>query len=106
VEEGVIWTKDTSSLNKSNANEKVADCGTISLTLEQTTLFPGPPLGFPTPLFDCAMGLASVGSSRALATIEPSSIMEVSTIDNLYYASATGTFLVPRSASWYFSPSI
>jgi len=31
-----------------------------------------------------------------LATIEPSSTMEVSMIDNVYDASAAGTFLVPR----------
>jgi hypothetical protein len=60
----------------------------------------------PNTLFDCAMGLASVGASRALATIEPSSITEVSMLDNLYDASAAGTFLVPRSASGCLSPSI
>ena len=36
VEEGVIWAEDTSSLNESNANETVADRGTVSSTLEQT----------------------------------------------------------------------
>jgi hypothetical protein len=36
VEEGVIWTEDTSSLNESNANETVADRGIVSSTLEQT----------------------------------------------------------------------
>ena len=29
VAEGVIWTEETSSLNESNANETVADRGTV-----------------------------------------------------------------------------
>ena len=33
---GVICTEDTPSLNESNANETVADRGTVSSTLEQT----------------------------------------------------------------------
>jgi hypothetical protein len=36
MEEGVVWTEDTSSLNESNANETVADRATVSSTLEQT----------------------------------------------------------------------
>jgi hypothetical protein len=36
VEEGVNWTEDTPSLNESNANETVADRGTVSSELEQT----------------------------------------------------------------------
>jgi hypothetical protein len=36
VEEVVNWTEDTPSLNESNANETVADFGTVSLELEQT----------------------------------------------------------------------
>ena len=94
------WTEDTPSLDDSNANETVADRGTISSELKKRRLFPGTPLGFPTPFFNCAMELRSretaVGASRALATIEPSSTMEVSMIDNVYDASAAGTFLVPR----------
>jgi len=36
VEGGVNWTEDTPSLNESNANETVADRGTVSSELEQT----------------------------------------------------------------------
>ena len=43
MEGGVNWTKDTPSLNESNANETVADRGTISSELEKRRLFPGTP---------------------------------------------------------------
>ena len=36
VEDGANWTEDTPSLNESNANETVADRGTVSSALEQT----------------------------------------------------------------------
>ena len=36
MEEGGNWTEDTPSLNESNANETVADRGTLSSELEQT----------------------------------------------------------------------